>query len=1437
MSGSPFTLGFVKCSPCAIRQSKARRSVRNICHAAQRSRESWDATLATLQASQHLRAVPYQGLTPPATQTSKCLARGYVAIEGSVVLEDLEARLARCTLEDADALQRRATRLFASRQRRSGADTDARSGGMAQRWQQFEQVLSTAEALFEARRRSVPAAPVLAHLPIAASAASITTAIAQHQIIIVSGDTGSGKSTQLAKLCLQAGRGVAGQIAHTQPRRVAARNIARRVAHELGQVLGESIGFKVRFDSRVRRESHVKVMTDGLLLAELGRDRQLRAYDTVIVDEAHERSLNIDFLLGYLKRLCRARPELRVVISSATLDEARFSAFFNDAPIIQVSGRSYPVEVRYRPLADDALGEDTLAEQVRSSVAELCQEGAGDVLVFLSGEREIHDVAGRLRHAFGTSLDVLPLYARLPTAKQERIFAAHTRRRVVLATNVAETSLTVPGVRYVVDAGRARVGRHRPGSAVQHLLVEYISKASAHQRAGRCGREADGVCIRLYSQQAYETFAEFVEPEILRTNLAAVLLRMRTLGVRDLRQFPLLDAPRQRYVNDGLRLLRELGALDTANHLTTLGRQLARLPLEPRVGRMLLAAAEHDCVAEMLIIASGLAAGDPRERSRAQRGPMAQHLRFEDERSDFLRLVKIWKYVHGNTRGGASGSVAQVCRRARLSFSRMQQWREIHLQLSIAAREIGLKSNTQTASYANVHRALLSGLLRHVGSRLNEREFRGIRGNHFRVSGGSGQAGRRVRWVLAAELVDAGTTFAHTVAVVRPEWVEQAAGTLMRRTHFDAWWDTCRAQAMVYEQTSLYALTVTARRAISFASVSQQGAREVFIRGAVVDARYRSEAPVFKDAWRWMAQRRELEAKLRRPDPAINQERLYQFFEENLPKEIFDAPSFEAWWPQADDAQVRRLSLPNSLRSLTGAQAHLVESGIQSTEASHDLDANPDDVNRGEAIRGDELAEMGRNYPDEIALPNATVPLRYEFAPGQEHDGITLTVPRMLLAGVRETDVEFAVPGLRRDRALAMLRALPKSMRRRIGPAADALRRYLHREQSNEESSPTSLARFLSSQYAVEVDVDFWERADAQARIPEHLRIRYRVLDSEGELLACSRNLDSLQRQYTRLHDEKPDTQRDASANQTHWTFGRLPERLQVQHDGASGWVFPALLGGYEGVVVSHLDNEERARATHRRGLLRLAISVCEVDIERLSKGGDDADRLCLLNTLVSPGIATAPAGEALVRPARKERGPCAQLLHDIVVAGVARAFESEKHWAVRDDEAFAQYCRAGSAKIQSSIDAQRAEVGVVLELHRAVLGLLNEHWPQAYNESLTDARTQLSALVHYGFLVSTSARNQEQLPRYLNALQLRLQKLRTGGAHDAQKLQQLVPHWSRYEARARAHARRGRRDDTLLSYRWLLEEYRISLFAQELGTQQKVSKQRLDRLWANVPP
>ena len=1311
------------------------------------------------------------------------------------MLTDLDARLARCTLEDRAVLRRRVRRL-----RASGGD------GVDPRWQHLEQDLSRSEAIFERRRASVPAITLPGDLPITAHADAIVAAIRRHSIVIVSGETGSGKSTQLPKLCLLAGRGVAGQIAHTQPRRVAARGVARRLAHELGQPLGQSVGFKVRFDAKVRRESHIKVLTDGMLLAELDRDRHLRAYDTVIIDEAHERSLNIDFLLGYVKQLTSRRPELRVVISSATLDEERFAQFFDGAPVIRVHGRGYPVQVRYRP----GMPALPLAEQVRAAVHELVQEGPGDVLVFLSGEREIHEVAGRLRAAFGAALEVLPLYARLPLARQDRVFSAHAGRRVVLATNVAETSLTVPGVRFVVDSGLMRIGRYSPGNAVQRLPVESISKASARQRAGRCGREAPGVCIRLYGEADYEAFAEFTEPEIKRTDLAAVLLRMRALDVADLAAFPFLDPPRRRHVNDGLRLLRELGALDEEDRLSALGRRLARLPLDPRVGRMLIAAGEHDCVAEVLVIASGLAVGDPREREHAQRGPLAQHLRFEDPRSDFLRLLRIWEHVLPHARGAGGGSLAEICRKRRLSFARIQEWREVHLQLSVAAREMGLRAQAAPATYARIHRALLAGLLRHVGTRRDEREYQGIRGNAFRISRASGQSARRPRWVLAAEVVDTGSALAHTVAGIRAEWVEQVAGPLIRRSHFEAWWDAARGEPMVHEQSALYALTVTARRRVRYAPVSMGGAREVFIRGALVDGQIDCEAPFLAANLELVRRQRAWTARTRRPEPSLSDERVFAFYDARVPATVCDARDFDAWWRALDAAAL--------------AELHLARGGALPVEP-HDVD----------------IRALQARFPDHLHAAGMALALDYRFAPGEEDDGITVQVPRELLSGLRAGEMDWAVPGLREEKVIALLRLLPKAMRRRIGPAAQVAGEFLAAASERDGALVPALSRFLWQRHALDVGPDVW-RADAlMARLPAYLGLRYQVIDADGASVAQGRELEALQRRHAGGHVvAQPRGQ--AASMPTSWVFGVLPETEAVQRAGSHGVLYPALAPLGDALGVLGVEDRAHAARVHEQGLMRLILASEGIAEERLARRLENRDRLCLLNTLLVPAqggvFAVASACDAAPgEAADRADAPCARLLADLVRGALACAYLGESGWAIRDQDAFANACRAGRARVEATLAARAALIEQILQAHRGVRAQLDEQWPAPWQASLDDAREQLAWLVHLGFVAHTPRDRLPDLPRYLEALARRLDKLRRGGARDGEKLAQLRPLWERFIARAGAHAARGRRDPALEHYRWLIEEFRISLFAQELGARERVSRQRLDRHWDTIAP
>ena len=815
---------------------------------------------------------------------------------------NLEAAIAGCMLADQPQLtQRLAALARKSRGKKNGANK-ARSRLRAD--------IARSTKRRQQRRTALPRPAFPDELPISRARDEIAKTIDLNQFTIVCGETGSGKTTQLPKICLSIGRGVAGFIGHTQPRRVAARGVAARVASELGEGAGRLVGHKVRFDRDVDQDCYLKIMTDGILLAEIQSDPILLAYDTLIIDEAHERSLNIDFLLGYLKQLAHSRPDLKVVVSSATIDTQRFSEFFDGAPIVEVSGRVYPVEVRYRPPDGEVSdGVDRVSQAVREIVM-LFKEQQGDILAFFPGEREIIEAARALEGEKLKGAEVLPLYARLPLNRQRRAIEGGERRRVVLATNVAETSLTVPKVRCVVDTGVARISRYNRHAGVQRLPIEPVSRASAGQRQGRCGRVGPGVCVRLFSEADLEGRPEFPEPEILRTNLASVLLRMRALDIRDLESFPFIDAPERRHVNDGLRLLRELGALDTRDELTETGRRLARLPLDPRLGRMLLAAESYDCVADVLVIASALSVSDPRDRPPGREAAAnAAHLRHADERSDFLTLLNLWAEFHKKTRGLSEKSVRTFCRKRFLSFTRMREWRDVHDQLRALAAELGIHRGRTGASYARVHKALLAGLLRNVGFLSAEREYTGVRGAAFRVAPGSAQHTAQAKWVVASELVETSRLYAFTAARIRPEWIEEAAGVLVRKNYFDAHWDPKRGEPMVHEQTALYGLTIIPKRRRRYASISQEEARRIFIRAALVEGRMDRDAPFLRHNREVVSRLQSFDDRLRQPDVFISDNALFDFYAHRVPSKVYDVASFEAWVRQLDESDIADLSL------------------------------------------------------------------------------------------------------------------------------------------------------------------------------------------------------------------------------------------------------------------------------------------------------------------------------------------------------------------------------------------------------------------------------------------------------------------------------------------------------------------------------------------------
>jgi ATP-dependent helicase HrpA len=1219
------------------------------------------------------------------------------------------------------------------------------------------------------RRQALPRPRFEQPLPVTERRREIADLIAGNQVVIVCGETGSGKSTQLPQICLDLGRGAEGMIGHTQPRRIAARSIAARVAAELGGDTGAAVGYKVRFKDRVSAGTYVKVMTDGILLAEIQSDRYLDQYDTLIIDEAHERSLNIDFLLGYLKHLLPKRPELKLVVTSATIDPRRFSHFFDDAPIVEVSGRTYPVELRYRPPSEER-AEDT-QHAVLAAVDELAAEGPGDVLVFLSGEREIRDTAEALRKHHPPGTEILPLYARLSAAEQDRIFQGHSSRRIVLATNVAETSLTVPGIRYVVDPGRARISRYAPAAAVQRLPVEPVSQASSDQRAGRCGRVADGICIRLYSEDDYQSRPRFTDPEIQRTSLAAVILRMQALRLGEVERFPFIDPPHQKLVNDGYRTLHELGAVDEARALTETGRKLARLPVDPRLGRMLLAAGGEGCVSELLVISAALAVQDPRERPHdAREAADAAHRELDDERSDFSALLKLWDAYQDRSRHLSNSKLRAWCREHFLSYLRMREWRDTQQQLHAVAGELGLRSNSEPGDYASVHRAVLSGLVANVAQLTEEGDYRGARGRRLLIFPGSGLKKRRPRWIVAAEMIETSRLFAHRVATIEPQWVEAVAPQLVRRTHLEPHWDPKRGQVTAYEQVSLYGLVLVARRRMHFGPIDPELAREIFIRGALVEGRYAQRAAFLEHNRKLIAEVEALEHKSRRRDVLADDQALIEFFDQRVPAGVYSARRFERWRraAEADDPQLLMLR-------------------------------------REDLMQHDAVGVTAERYPATIEINGMSFRLRYRFEPGREDDGITVTLPEAALSRVQSWQFDRLVPGLLHEKITALIKSLPKSLRRHFVPAPDFARACV--ETLSEASVPLvdALSEQLERMTGVAVPGQAWR----PETLPPHLMMNFRIVDAAGKVLARGRDLDQLRSEHGEDRTT-PRTAPHASTLSRHgltaWTLGELPRRTQVTQQGMKLPAYPALVDRRDSVDVALFDTEEEAHDAHRAGLRRLFALAMAQEIKYLRRNIAQTDGLCLRYARI---------------------GPCDQLIDDILQVAVERCFELDRDDDIRSEPAFTERLNRRGAQLVAQANELCAQVSRALEAYHEVVQALAAFTRPDLAATADDVRAQVDELVFAGFVSATPPGQLPHLPRYLQAAARRLARAADNPSREAERTAEMFELRDGYRRMA---SRRRAGDPDLSRYRWMLEEYRVSVFAQELKTAHPVSPKRLAR-------
>jgi ATP-dependent helicase HrpA len=1190
-------------------------------------------------------------------------------------------------------------------------------------------------------------------LPINARRDEIRAAIDAHPVVIVCGETGSGKTTQLPKILLE--RNPRARIGHTQPRRIAARAVAARIAEELGSKLGDRVGYKVRFHEEVSERTAIKLMTDGILLAETQGDRELRRYDSIIIDEAHERSLNIDFLLGYLQRLTEKRADLKVVVTSATIDAERFSKHFGGAPVIEVSGRLYPVEVRYRPVAGDA--EDTTRDEEEQALAdavdELCRQGPGDILVFLPGEREIREAAQVLKR-MNFRGEVLPLFSRLSAAEQDRVFKPGKERRVVLATNVAETSLTVPRIRYVIDTGDARVKRYSYRNKVEMLRVEPISQASAQQRAGRCGRVADGICIRLYSQEQFEKRPAFTDPELLRSSLASVILRAKSLGLGEVEAFPFVDPPIPRAIADGYDLLTELGAVDEKKDLTPVGDELARLPLDPRVARMLVAARDEGCLAQVRIIAAALSVQDPRERP-LERAAAAdeRHVRFADEQSDFLAFLKLWKLQE-------EPGFRRLCRENFLSYPRMREWRDVHEQLKQTLDWAESSVRPEKADgYRAIHRALLTGLLGNVGLRDEENAYTGARGIKFWVHPGSWTK-KPGKWIVAAELVETTRLFARIVASVEPRWLEELGGHLLKRSRSDPHWEKDQGQVVALERGTLYGLPVYANRRVPFGPYDPDLARDVFIRAALVEGDFDTRAPFFAHNRRLLAEIERLEHKSRRPDILVDDELIHAFYDERIPKEINSAKPFEAWRRQAEAAQPRLLFL-----------------------AREDL------------MRHEAAGITTDNFPPALVLGPNRYALEYHFEPGSARDGVTMTVPLALLNQVPGGRTDWLVPGLLKEKVRALAKAIPQRLRHKLGALDEFTDGFIAAVAPSDVPLTEALRRHVREQHNFEVPVDAFRPDSA----PPHLQMNFRVIDEHGRQLGVGRNLAELKRE---LGEETEAVLQEEHALETYtgWTMGDLPELMELERGGHKLFGYPALVDAEDGVTLQVFDSPEKARETHRGGVLRLLTIAFR-------------DRVRDLERTLGKDITLGP------------------LKGDIITAALQRAFRldelpmSQAGFARRVDEGRSRFNLIAQefARLAAGILAERAA------LEKKLNGL------KTFPRETADVRDQLERLLATGWLARTPWDRLQHLPRYLKAASLRLDKLRADPARDARLAADLAALEIPYRREAATRARHGAVDAEFEQFGWLLEELRVSLFAQELKTPVPVSAKRLTKLWQTL--
>ncbi|HEJ7889003.1 TPA: ATP-dependent RNA helicase HrpA [Serratia liquefaciens] len=1282
-------------------------------------------------------------------------------------LAALSAQLGELMLRDQQRLQRR---LQGARKIKN---PDAQLAVAAE----LESDITAALQKVQSRAASCPKVTYPENLPVSQKKQDILQAIRDHQVVIVAGETGSGKTTQLPKICLELGRGVKGLIGHTQPRRLAARTVANRIADELETPLGGSVGYKVRFNDQVGENTLVKLMTDGILLAEIQQDRLLMQYDTLIIDEAHERSLNIDFILGYLRELLPKRPDLKVIITSATIDPQRFSRHFNNAPIIEVSGRTYPVEVRYRPVVDDA--DDTDRDQLQAifdAVDELGREGPGDILIFMSGEREIRDTADALNRLNLPHTEVLPLYARLSNSEQNRVFQSHHGRRIVLATNVAETSLTVPGIKYVIDPGTARISRYSFRTKVQRLPIEPVSQASANQRKGRCGRVSDGICIRLYSEQDFLSRPEFTDPEILRTNLASVILQMTSLGLGDIAAFPFVEAPDKRNILDGVRLLEELGAIKTADNghyqLTPQGRQLAQLPIDPRLARMVLEAQKSGSVREVMIITAALSIQDPRERPMdKQQASDEKHRRFADKDSDFLAYVNLWDWLKEQQKEHSSSQFRRLCRNDFLNYLRVREWQDIYTQLRQVVKELGLPVNSEPSDYRSVHTALLTGLLSHIGQKdADKQEYTGARNARFSIFPGSGLFKKPPKWTMVAELVETSRLWGRIAARIEPEWIEPLAQHLVKHSYSEPHWSKSQGAVMATEKVTLFGLPIVAARQVNYSTIDPLLCRELFIRHALVEGDWQTRHAFFSANLKLRAEVEELEHKSRRRDILVDDETLFSFYDQRIPGEVISGRHFDNWWKNAAKQNADLLSFEKEM---------LIKDGANKVSA---LD-----------------------YPNTWHQGNLKLRLTYQFEPGTDADGVTVHIPLPILNQVEDQGFEWQIPGIRRELVIALIKSLPKPVRRNFVPAPNYAEAFLGRVTALELPLLDALERELRRMTGVTVSRDDWQ----WEQVPDHLKMTFRVVGEKHKTLLEGKNLTALKLQLKDKVQETLSAVADDGLEQSNlhiWSFGKLPEFYEQKRGGYSMKAYPALVDEKDSVAIRLFDSEQEQQQAMWQGTRRLLLLNIPSPIKYLHEKLPNKAKL---------GLYFNPYGRVL------------DLIDDCISCGIDKLI-AEHGGPVWQEEDFARLQEKVRAELNETVVGVAKQVEQILTAVFNINKRLKGRVDISLALALSDIKNQLGGLVYRGFVTNNGWKRLSDTLRYLQAIERRLEKLATDPHRDraqmlrVEQVQQVWQQWLNKLPPKR------QQDEEVKEVRWMIEELRVSLFAQQLGTPYPISDKRI---------